>query len=101
MHRHYNDWEIVRRKHLTWTTVAIAAGVAMAGTAMVMSSQKEDTPSFTPPAAPSTDDAKMKAQEAITKKRRGAARNATNFTGPMGLNNEEKSGLTTKTLLGE
>ena len=102
MHKHYNDEEISRRRHLTWTTVAVEAGVAMAGTAMVMSAtQKQDEPSFTPPEAPSTDAAKLAADEAITKKRRATARNETNFTGPLGLNDEDKSGLTQKTLLGE
>jgi hypothetical protein len=52
------------------------------------------------PEAPSVDRAEIAAKESIDKKRRAVARNKSVFTGPLGLQPEEKSGIALKTLTG-
>ena len=53
------------------------------------------------PEAPSVQVAETQAKESIEKKRRAVARNKTVYTGPLGLSEEDKSNLATKTMLGE
>ena len=77
------------------------AGMALAGSMAYSSSQKPKESDFSVPQAPSVDDASAKAKEATDKKRRASARNTTNYTGPLGLSDEDKSGLATKTMLGQ
>lgn len=59
-------------------------------------------PSLQPlPEAPTVEKAEVAAQESIINRRRAISRNRTIFTGPLGITEEEKSGLFLKTLTGE
>jgi len=97
---------------LTAAGIAIGAGITAAtvgagvyATSKIFGGSKQSGSQATAPAAlpaaPSVDKATVDAQESIDKKRRATARNKTIFTSPFGLNEEDKSGLATKTLLGE
>lgn len=110
------------RRHIAFTAAAAAgltgAALATAGTIGTMAiagagaytasklfgGSKTSSQSTTPqalPEAPSTSKAEVAAQEDIEKKRRAVARNQTIFTSPFGLAEEDKSGIATKTLLGQ
>jgi hypothetical protein len=89
------------------TTLAIGTGLAVYGASQMMSPDTPDLPSVASvgnadPAQyqPSTTSASNVAEESIKNKRRAISRNRTIFTSPSGLTDEEKSGLTLKTLTG-
>lgn len=93
---------------LTGVGLAVGAGITGAlayGGVKAFSSMTKQPETSTQPAAlpppPSVDKAAVEAKESIDKKRRAVSRNKTIFTSPFGLNEEDKSGLATKTLLGE
>jgi hypothetical protein len=82
--------------------VGLAGAGAYAASKMFGGSKSSQSTTPQPlPEPPSVDKAEVAAKESIEKKRRAVARNKTIFTSPFGLAEEDKSGLATKTLLGE
>lgn len=92
---------------LTGVGLAVGAGITAAAVgggiwAVSKMTAQPKGQGFTGPTIQAPDESKAKAAAAksIEDKRRGMARNVTQYTGPLGLTDIEKSNLATKTLLG-
>ena len=92
------------------TTAGVVAGAAVTGAAVVggaaaigsMTNKDSATPTIQAlPGSPNERAAEIRAKADIDNKRRGAARNKSTYTSPLGLSDEDKSGIATKRLLGE
>jgi hypothetical protein len=74
----------------------------MSGGQQAPSYSQQQAPQLPPlPQAPSVEAAEVTAKESVENKRRAISRNRTIFTGPSGITEEEKSGLSLKTLTGQ
>lgn len=78
---------------------AATVGAAAWGMSSMMKPKSQSMQAL--PAPPDVKAAEAAAAADIDKKRRSQARNKTTYTSPLGLKDEEKSGVATKTLLGE
>ena len=88
----------------TTALISIASvAPAVGGAIQAFKKPKEPSAPSVPnlPEPPTVADAEASAQERVEKKRRSIARNKTVFTSPLGLTDEQKSSVATKTLTGQ